>query len=154
MTNMITAHVVYATITGNNEDIADIVTEHLEDAGVKVTETEISQTDPSVFEDVNICVVCPYTYDEGALPEEGLDFYEDLSDEKLSGKVFGVAGSGDTFYEEYYNVSVDKFEEAFKKTGATIGADSVKINLEPDEDDIKKLDAFTEKLIEKAKSLQ
>lgn len=112
---MITAHVVYATITGNNEDIADIVTEHLEDAGVKVTETEISQTDPSVFEDVNICVVCPYTYDEGALPEEGLDFYEDLSDEKLSGKVFGVAGSGDTFYEEYYNVSVDKFEEAFKK---------------------------------------
>ncbi|GAF36411.1 flavodoxin [Lentilactobacillus farraginis DSM 18382 = JCM 14108] len=61
---MITAHVVYATITGNNEDIADIVTEYFEDAGVKVTETEISQTDPSVFEDVDICVVCPYTYDE------------------------------------------------------------------------------------------
>lgn len=62
---MITAHVVYATITGNNEDIADIVTEALEDADVQVEETEISQTDPSVFENVDICVVCPYTYDEG-----------------------------------------------------------------------------------------
>ena len=151
---MITAHVVFATITGNNEDIADIVTEQLEDGGVKVEETEISQTDPSAFEDVDICVVCPYTYDEGALPEEGLDFYEDLADEDLSGKVYGVAGSGDTFYEEYYNVSVDKFEETFEKTGATKGADSVKINLEPDEDDIKKLDAFTDKLIEAAKKNQ
>lgn len=151
---MITAHVVFATITGNNEDIADIVTEHLEDGGVKVEETEISQTDPSAFEDVDICVVCPYTYDEGALPEEGLDFYEDLADEDLAGKVYGVSGSGDTFYEEYYNVSVDKFEETFEKTGATKGADSVKINLEPDEDDIKKLDAFTDKLIEAAKKNQ
>ncbi len=147
---MTTAHVVYATITGNNEDIADIVTEHLEDAGVKVTETEISQTDVSAFEDVDICVVCPYTYDEGALPEEGLDFYEDLADTDLTGKVFGVAGSGDTFYEEYYNVSVDKFEKALAETGATKGAESVKINLEPDETDIQKLDEFADSLIKKA----
>lgn len=147
---MITAHVVYATITGNNEDIADIVTEAFEDAGVDVKETEISQTDPTVFEDVDICVVCPYTYDEGALPEEGMDFYDDLSELNLKGKVYGVAGSGDVFYEEFYNTSVDKFEAAFEKTGATKGSDSIKINLEPDEDDIKKLDQFTADLIEKA----
>ncbi len=139
---MTTAHVVYATITGNNEDIADIVTEYFENNGVDVKETEISQTDPSVFEDVDICVVCPYTYDEGALPEEGMDFFDDLSDLDLKGKVYGVAGSGDTFYEEYYNTSVDKFDEAFKKTGATKGSEDVKINLEPDEDDITKLDAL------------
>lgn len=113
---MITAHVVYATITGNNEDIADIVTEAFEDAGVDVKETEISQTDPAAFEDVDICVVCPYTYDEGALPEEGMDFYDDLSELNLKGKVYGVAGSGDVFYEEFYNTSVDKFEAAFEKT--------------------------------------
>ncbi|MSE21822.1 flavodoxin, partial [Lactobacillus parabuchneri] len=49
-----------------------------------------------------------------------------------------------------YNTSVDKFEAAFEKTGATKGSDSIKINLEPDEDDIKKLDQFTADLIEKA----
>lgn len=146
---MITAHVVYATITGNNEDIADIVTEALEDADVQVEETEISQTDPSVFENVDICVVCPYTYDEGALPEEGMDFYDDLSELDLKGKIFGVAGSGDVFYEEFYNTSVDKFEEAFEKTGATKGSESIKINLEPDEKDIEKLDHFTSELVAK-----
>ncbi|GEP24751.1 MAG: flavodoxin [Lentilactobacillus diolivorans] len=146
---MITAHVVFATITGNNEDVADIITEHFEDAGVKVAESEISQTDPSVFEDVDICVVCPYTYDEGALPEEGLDFYDDLQELDLKGKIYGVAGSGDTFYEEFFNVAVDKFDAAFKKAGATKGAEDVKINLEPDEDAIETLDKFAEELISK-----
>ncbi|MBU9789537.1 flavodoxin [Lentilactobacillus sp. TOM.63] len=149
---MITAHVVYATITGNNEDIADIVTEYFENNGVDVKETEISQTDPSAFENVDICVVCPYTYDEGALPEEGADFYDDLSDLDLKGKIYGVAGSGDTFYEEYYNTSVDKFDEAFKQAGATKGSENVKINLEPDEDDINKLDAFAKELIAKVQA--
>ena len=77
---MATAHVVYATITGNNEDVADIITEQFEDLGIDVTETEISQTDVTVFSDVDICVICPYTYDEGALPEEGMDFFEDLQE--------------------------------------------------------------------------
>ncbi len=147
---MLSAHVVYATITGNNEDVADIITEHFEDSGLDVTESEISQTDPESFKDVDICVVCPYTYDEGALPEEGLDFFDDLADVDLSNKIYGVAGSGDVFYEEYYNLAVEKFDKQFAKTGATKGAEDVKINLDPDEDDIKKLDAFAEELIKKA----
>lgn len=83
------------------------------------------------------------------MPEEGMDFYDDLSDLDLKGKIFGVAGSGDVFYEEFYNTSVDKFEEAFEKTGATKGAESVKINLEPDQKDIEKLDQFTAELVAK-----
>jgi flavodoxin len=65
---MASALVVYATITGNNEDVADVITEALEDLGVDVDETEITQADAEEFEDADICVVCPYTYDEGALP--------------------------------------------------------------------------------------
>lgn len=42
---MAKAQVVFATITGNNEDIADIITEQFEALGVEVTETEISQTE-------------------------------------------------------------------------------------------------------------
>ncbi len=61
------AHVVYASITGNNEDIADIVSDQLKKHGVEVDETEISQTDADELLDADICVVCPYTYDEGAL---------------------------------------------------------------------------------------
>ncbi|KRM37835.1 flavodoxin [Limosilactobacillus pontis DSM 8475] len=141
---------VYATITGNNEDVADIITDALEDLNVDVEETEITMADPADFNDVDICVICPYTYDEGALPEEGLDFYDDLQEEQLDGKVYGVAGSGDTFYGNDFCVAVDKFGEALAKTGASKGAENVHVNLAPDEDDIKKLDAFAKQLVEKA----
>lgn len=147
---MAKAVVVYATITGNNQDVADLITDALEKQGVEVEEEEITTADVEDFEDADICVVCPYTYDEGALPEEGLDFYDDLNDADLAGKVYGVAGSGDTFYGDDFCVAVDKFGEALAKAGASKGAENVHINLAPDEDDIKKLDAFAKQLVEKA----
>ena len=113
-----------------------------------VEETEISQTEAEELTDTDLIVICPYTYDEGNLPEEGMDFFEDLGDLDLTGKVFGVAGSGDVFYEEFYNLAVDKFAKKLLATGATQGAENVKINLDPDENDIKTLDQFSQKLFD------
>ncbi|GEK27899.1 flavodoxin nitric oxide synthase [Furfurilactobacillus siliginis] len=146
------ALVVYATITGNNEEIANIIVDALRAKNVEVVKSEMSQTDVSEFEDVDICVVCAYTYDEGALPEEGLDFYEELQTSDLKGKTFGVAGSGDVFYGDDFNKAVDEFEAAFKKTGATQGSSSVKIDLEPYEEDIETLQGFVSELIKTTSS--
>ena len=146
---MATAKVIFATITGNNEDVADIITEKFEKLGVEVAKEEISQADATEFNDVDICVVVPSTYDEGALPEEGLDFYEDLQDLDLTGKIYGCAGSGDTFYDDDYCRAVTDFSNAFKKAGATQGAQDVFVNLAPEADDVKTLDAFTEQLVAK-----
>ncbi|MCL0329717.1 flavodoxin [Apilactobacillus xinyiensis] len=151
---MIKAHVVFATITGNNEDVADIITEGLEDLDVEVTQTEMSQTDASELKSADICVICAYTYDEGSLPEEGLDFFEDLENLDLNGKVFGVAGSGDVYYQEFYNLAVDKFTDQLTKTGAKKGADSLKINLAPEEADIEKLDEFSNQLVTSFKKIK
>lgn len=146
---MATAKVIFATITGNNEDVADIITEKFEKLGVDVAKEEISQADATEFNDVDICVVVPYTYDEGALPEEGLDFYEDLQDLDLTGKIYGCVGSGDTFYDDDYCRAVTDFSNALKKAGATQGAKDVFVNLAPEADDVKTLDAFTEQLVAK-----
>lgn len=146
---MATAKVIFATITGNNEDVADIITEKFEKLGVDVAKEEISQADATEFNDVDICVVVPYTYDEGALPEEGLNFYEDLQDLDLTGKIYGCAGSGDTFYDDDYCRAVTDFSNALKKAGATQGAKDVFVNLAPEADDVKALDAFTEQLVAK-----
>ncbi|MGQ2383832.1 flavodoxin [Lactiplantibacillus plantarum] len=146
---MATAKVIFATITGNNEDVADIITEKFEKLGVDVAKEEISQADATEFNDVDICVVVPYTYDEGALPEEGLDFYEDLQYLDLTGKIYGCAGSGDTFYDDDYCRAVTDFSNALKKAGATQGAKDVFVNLAPEADDVKALDAFTEQLVAK-----
>lgn len=147
---MLTANIVYATMTGNNEEIADIVCDSLRKQNVQVKETEISQTDVDDFKNADILVVCAYTYDEGALPEEGLDFYDDLQAIDLQGKIYGVAGSGDKFYGKYFNTTVDRFDEAFQKAGATSGAEKVKIDLEPYEEDIERLDHFAHDLVKTA----
>lgn len=141
------AHVVFATITGNNEDVADIVSEGLEDQGLQVIQSEISQTEPEELLEADIIVFCIYTYNEGHLPEEGEDFYQDMQELDLSSQIYGVAGSGDVFYEEFYNTAVDDFSTALKKAGAIKGAKEVKINLEPDQEDIEQLDQMTADLV-------
>lgn len=149
---MAKAEVIFATITGNNEDIADIIAENLEDHGLEVQVDEISQADVSDLADADLCVICPYTYDEGNLPDEGMDFFEDLQESDLTGKIYGVAGSGDTFYGEYYCTAVDEFSRVLKEAGAIQGASDVKINLSPDtEEDLATLDQFADDLVNKLK---
>lgn len=147
---MAVAQIVYATITGNNEDIASIIADTLEENGLEVSMTEISQADISEFEAADLCIVCSYTYDEGSLPDEGLDFFEDLQEADLTGKIYGVAGSGDDFYGEYFGMAVDKFDQAFAQAKATKGAANVKINLAPDSpEDIATLEKFANELTER-----
>ncbi|MCI5870878.1 MULTISPECIES: flavodoxin [unclassified Streptococcus] len=145
---MALAKIVYASMTGNTEEIADIVADKLRELGVDVDVDECTTVDADEFQDVDIAVVASYTYGDGDLPDEIVDFYEDLKDLDLTGKVYGVVGSGDTFYD-YFCKSVDDFDLAFAGTGATKGADSVKVDLAAEDDDIAKLEAFAESLLTK-----
>lgn len=150
---MATAKVVYASMTGNNEEIAEIVEEALESLNIDVETTEISQADPADFEDSDICIVCSYTYgDDGDLPDEAVDFYEDLKDIDLTGKVYGVCGSGDTFYDDFCKV-VDDFAAVFEQTGATKGSDVVKVDLSAEAEDIEHLEKFVSEIVAKQSAL-
>jgi len=114
--------------------------------------SEVSQTDAEDFEDADICIVASYTYDQGIVPDEALDFYDDMQDLDLSGKVYGVCGSGDTFYEDFCR-AVDEFGQVFDKVGATRGAEPVKVELDPEQDDIDHLDTFAEQIYKKAQEM-
>lgn len=142
---MTLAKIVYASMTGNTEEIADIVAEAFEDLELEVEIDECTQVDATDFEEADICVVATYTYGDGDLPDEIVDFYEDLQEIDLSGKIFGVCGSGDTFYDDFCK-SVDDFEAVFTQIGAKKGADSVKVDLAAEEDDIQRLEEFAKKL--------
>ncbi|EOH87810.1 flavodoxin [Enterococcus pallens] len=146
---MTLAKIVYASMTGNTEEIADIVSEAFENLNIEVEIDECTQVDAEDFEAADICVVATYTYGEGDLPDEIVDFYEELQELDLSGKVYGVCGSGDTFYEQYCK-SVDDFDSAFTKTGASKGAENVKVEMAAEEEDIENLEAFAKKLVEAA----
>ncbi|HEO2865272.1 flavodoxin [Streptococcus agalactiae] len=145
---MALAKIVYASMTGNTEEIADIVADKLRDLGLDVEVEECTMVDVADFEDADIAIVATYTYGDGDLPDEIVDFYEDLAEVDLSGKVYGVVGSGDTFYD-YFCKSVDEFEAQFALTGAQKGADCVKVDLAAEDEDIENLEAFAEEIASK-----
>lgn len=147
---MTLAKIVYASLTGNTEEIADIVAEAMENMDIEVEIDECTAVDAADFADADICVVATYTYGDGDLPDEIVDFYEDLQELDLSGKVYGVCGSGDTFYDEFCK-SVDDFDAAFAKTGAAKSAENVKVDLNAEEEDIQNLEAFAKSLVAAAK---
>lgn len=138
---MALAKIVYASMTGNTEEIADIVADALEDLDLEVEKEECTMVDGDFFSDADICIVATYTYGDGELPDEIVDFYEELQEQDLSGKIYGVVGSGDSFYEQFCQ-SVDEFMQAFEKTGATKGAECVKVDLAAEAEDIINLDNF------------
>lgn len=140
---MALAKIIYASMTGNTEEIADIVGQKLEELGHDVEVDECTTVDASDFEDADLAIVATYTYGDSDLPDEIVDLYEDLADLDLSGKIYGVVGSGDTFYD-YFCKAVDDFEEQFAQTGAEKGAESVKVDLAAEDEDIEKLEAFAE----------
>ena len=140
--------IVYASMTGNTEEIADIVGNKFEELGHTVDIDECTTVDAADFEDADVAIIATYTYGDGDLPDEIVDFYEDLADVDLEGKIFGVVGSGDTFYD-YFCKSVDEFENQFALTGAIKGADSIKVDLAAEDEDIEKLEAFAETIANK-----
>lgn len=145
------ALIVYASMTGTTEEIAEILADDLRALDVEVLVEECTELYPDEFEDYDICVMATYTYGaDGSLPEEAEDFYYDLAEVELIGKIFGVLGSGDLIYKKFCP-AVDDFDLQFEETGATRGSDPLKINLAPDETDKKKIKQFAQKLVAASK---
>ncbi|CAM3191732.1 flavodoxin domain-containing protein [Leuconostoc rapi] len=94
---MTTASVVFSTITGNTEAIADIIVDHLRNAKIVVKKTEISQTEVSDILASDIIVIAPYTYDLGGLPCS----YTEIPDYFLSRAESEII-SYRSFYEKIY----------------------------------------------------
>ena len=79
------------------------------------------------------------------------DLHEELPDVDLSGKIYGVVGSGDSeLYPDYFCQAAIAFDEAFAKTGAKKAAETVKIENEADDEDEEVLKAFVKALVEAA----
>jgi|SRR5690625_419854 len=148
------ALIIYSSLTGNTQEMAELLAEKLKALKVDAEAVECVQANADEFLDYDICVVATYTYgSDGELPDEILDFYEDLEGLNLSGKVFGVLGSGQTFYEHFCR-AVDYFEEQFLKTKATKGAESLKFELDVNPEEEYQLEDFAASLVQTAKDIQ
>lgn len=127
-------------MTGNDEDMADILEEDLLDYGFEVENSDVSFTDASDYLESELCIFITYTYGEGKMTDEIADFYDQLKTLDLSGKYFAVMGSGDKTYGEHFCENVFDFEKAFKEVGAKEVTAPVTIENAPDDEAIDKID--------------
>lgn len=143
------ATIVYASMTGNNEDMADILEEDLQNYGFETETTDISFADASDYLNSDLCLFVTYTYGEGKMTDELSDFYEQLKTLNLTNKYFAVMGSGDKTYGKHFCENVFDFEKVFVKCGATELTKPVTIENAPDDQAIALIDHAAKEMNDK-----
>ena len=127
---------VYASMSGNTEMITDIIAHHLDDLGhdVVIKSFDFDVIDVDLLQEFDAVLVGTYTWDDGELPYEVEDFYIDLEDSDITGQIFGVYGSADSFYDTY-GLAIDLVADRARNLGATVIEKRLKIDLDPDKED-------------------
>ena len=142
--------IVYASNTGNTEGISEYLEEAFEELDVSVEREEARDVDSDYFEDADIAIIATFTDGDGEIPFDFEDFYEDIVDEDLSGKLFAVVGSGDSeLYPDYFCHAAISFEKAMSETGATKAYDTLKIENDADSDDVTRINELAKEVVAK-----
>lgn len=90
--------IVYASMAGNTEQMAVSIAKELTSSGIKV---DVKGAFECFAEDLTFydgIMIGSYTWGDGDLPDEMLDFYEELKNTDLKGKAGAVFTSGDSLY--------------------------------------------------------
>src|SRR5690625_1067601 len=136
---------LYASVTGNTELMAEVI----EDELIHLKHEVVVKTfdfDPIYIDEVadyDAVLVGTHTWDDGELPYEVEDFYDDLEDVDITGKIFAVFGSADSFYDSYGG-AIDLVGDRVQQLGATLLQWRLKVDLEPDRKDIVHCQEFAE----------
>ncbi|REE83956.1 flavodoxin I [Paenibacillus taihuensis] len=87
---------IYASMTGNTEDMADLIGEGIREAGGTLTVQMVMDASAASLADYDGVVLGAYTWGDGELPDEFPSFYEEMDQLQLSGVKAAVFGSCDS----------------------------------------------------------
>lgn len=138
---------VYASQSGNTEQITDIIAHYLQSGGhdVEVKSFDFDDIDVDGLQEYDAVLIGTYTWDDGEMPYEVEDFYIDLKDADLTGIITGVYGSADSFYDTFGG-AIDLVWNYFTHLGATVIEEKLKIDLTPDAEDEKRCVVFAQEV--------
>ncbi|GGH41904.1 flavodoxin [Paenibacillus silvae] len=122
--------VAFASMTGNTEEIAELIVEGITQSGHEVDLKSVTDCNAADVLDYDGFMIGVYTWGDGELPDEFLDFYEELDELDLSGRRAAVFGSGDTSYEQFCK-AVDLTAEKLQERGAEVSPEKLKIEYSP-----------------------
>ncbi|WP_151734552.1 flavodoxin [Paenibacillus tengchongensis] len=122
--------VAFASLTGNTEEMAELIVEGIRAAGGEAVMKSVTDCNAIEIQEYEGVLLGAYTWGDGELPDEFLDFYEEMDELELQGVKAAVFGSGDTGYEIYCG-AVDQLEAKLKERGGVIVQDNLKVEYGP-----------------------
>lgn len=125
---------VYASMSGNTEEIAQAVADGVREEGAEVEIKEVTEVTAKDLEQYDGILLGSYTWGDGELPDEFLDFYSDMDSIDLTGKIAGVFGSGDHAYI-HFCAAVDLLQDKLIQVGAKLVQEGIKIEMSPSSDE-------------------
>lgn len=130
------AVILVGTETGTAEDVADDLLEAISDAGMEAEILDMEEARTDAFDGSRAVVVCTSTTGDGELPENAIDIFEVLEDERpdLSGVVFAVCALGDDHYEDFCQAGRD-WSALLQELGAREVIERYEIDGFPEDED-------------------
>lgn len=125
---------VYASMTGNTEEMAEAIAEGVQEEGGELVMKSVLDADGNILEQYDGILLGAYTWGDGDLPDEFLDFYDDMESLQLDGKKAAVFGSCDSSYSSY-GAAVDTLIEKLTELGAEVVLPGLKVELSPSAED-------------------
>ncbi|CCH48869.1 flavodoxin [Pseudodesulfovibrio piezophilus] len=130
--------IVFGSTTGNTENAADTIAKHLEKNEYAVDIRDASDVSADGLADGYELVLfgcSTWGDDEIELQDDFIALYDDLEKASLKDKPVAVFGCGDSSYT-YFCGAVDAIEEKSEQLGAKVIVESLKIDGDPDDDEI------------------
>lgn len=129
--------IVFASMTGNTEEMADAFAKGLREAGIEPVVKSVVDANAAELAKYDGILLGAYTWGDGELPDDFLDFYEELDEVDLNGRKALVFGSADSSYSEF-GAAVDILVDKLKERGADVIQPGLKVELNPSKDEKEK----------------
>jgi flavodoxin I len=140
--------VVYASMSGNTEAIADIITEELKKQNHEVELQDIlTLKNASELLNYDLTFFGTYTWGDGDYPDECLDIVEEMEEMDLANHPFALFGSGDTGYPEFCG-ALDLLSDLIKLNGGKLVSEPLRIEYNPSPEDEEDISQFVKDALE------
>lgn len=133
--------VIYASMSGNTEAIADIIVEKLKEHNHDVNLKDMLSLPASDFLNYDLIFIGMYTWGDGDYPDECLDIIEEIEQLNLEEKPFALFGSGDTSYPEFCG-ALDKLKELIENYNGVCLGEPLRIEFNPSKADEEEINQF------------
>lgn len=132
MSNII---IVYTSLTGNTEEMTEAIAQGIREEGEKPVVKLVDECSASDLVNYKGCLLGSYTWGDGELPDEFIDFYKEMDTIDLSDKRAAAFGSCDSIYDKV-GAAVDILSNKLSERGARLVLSGLKIELCPSNKDI------------------